>query len=46
MTQTETLLTPKLDIIFKMLFTAEPELLADLISAVLGLSENHAEMKP
>ncbi len=34
------LLTPKLDLVFKMLFTAEPDILADLISAVLGLSGN------
>ncbi|MCP4112339.1 MAG: Rpn family recombination-promoting nuclease/putative transposase, partial [Desulfobacteraceae bacterium] len=34
------LLTPKLDLVFKMLFTYDTELLADLISSVLKLSGN------
>lgn len=34
------LLTPKNDLVFKLLFTAETDVLADLISAVIGLSGN------
>ena len=36
----EELLTPKLDLVFKILFTSDTELLADLISSVLKLSGN------
>ncbi len=34
------LLTPKNDLVFKMMFTVEKDVLADLISSVLGLKGN------
>ena len=35
----KSLLSPKIDLVFKMLFVGDAEILADLINSVMGLPE-------